>query len=949
MNETKVFEYVLQNIDEHKFTEMLASRRLCGVTASDIEDYFHMNRANASAYLNKLVSQKMLVKIDSRPVHFFPADLVRTYISKGNFKYAYTADEFFTAASPAGEPENAASAFDGLIGHDSSLRTQIEKAKAAIIYPPNGLHTLLIGESGTGKTLFAHTMYNYGLETLKKKKKDFPFVEFNCSDYYHNPQLLMSHLFGHIKGAFTGAVSDSLGLVEQANGGILFLDEIHRLPPEGQELLFYLMDTGYYRKLGETSNMRRASLRIIGATTEDPKNVLLKTFMRRIPLTIALPPYREKSIEEKLAIIEHIFVRESGATLKSYVVNTNIVKALCAYPFTENIGQLSSEIKVLCARSYLNNTSSQEELMVSFDLLSPAIKDYFHQNISGNTLSFPSRYETKYTIFSADSKPCHSNKYYDEEAYRKLMKQIDRYSSKGYTSQQMNAELSSDIQAYCDNILKRYYNQNLHKEELYKIVGQDVVDFATDAAQDTFAGLDLELNQKNILVLSFHFKFLLERMASRKGITEEEISTLKQTASREIAAARSIVSRFERHFNIHISRDEEYLVALILSNMHNTSYQDRPGLIIVAHGASTASSIANVCNRLMECNLVKAVDVPLEQNIPDTYQNVLREVIKSSPAKGVLLLVDMGSLTTFDERLTLETGIPVRALPNVTTLMALDITRTLLSRDANINTVYNSYMVNKPTELPANKPPVKEPAILTMCASGLGTSIAFQAMIEQELHEQSITGIQVLAVSLSDIQNDSPEYQAIRSRFRLLACVGNMEIPMEIPFFHISSLISPLGKKYFVDFLNSSLKQYTEYTKIQTEPETVQEECLKFLSKNVMYLNPSVSVQYSEQFLAALNLPQINENRALHLSLLLHLGFMLERCICNKGVVFDNEKEYIEQHKPLFLLLKEQIPILSEAFNISVNDAELCFIILSIVQNQKTPADYPALEEPPQF
>lgn len=570
--------------------------------------------------------------------------------------------------------------------------------------------------------------------------------------------------------------------------------------------------------------------------------------------------------------------------------------------------------------------------MVSFDLLSPAIKDYYYQNVSGKALSFPSRYETKYTIFSADSKPCHSNKYYDEETYRNLMQRIDTYSSMDYSSQQMNEELSSDIQSYCDNILKRYYNQNLHKEELYKVVREDVVDFATDAAQETFAGLGLEVNQKNILVLSFHFKFLLERMASRKSITEKEISTLKQTASKEIEAARLIVSRFENHFGLHISRDEEYLVALILSNMHNTSYQERPGLIIVAHGASTASSIANVCNRLMECNLVKAVDVPLEQNIPDTYQNVLREVMTSSPSKGALLLVDMGSLTTFDEKLTLETGIPVRAIPNVTTLMALDITRTLLSRDANINAVYNSYMINKPTELPCNKSDVKESAILTMCASGLGTSIAFQAMIEQELHEQNIIGIQVLAVSLSDMNNRSPEYQAICSKFRLLACVGNMEVPMDIPFFHISSLISPMGKQYFIDFLMNAVK-HAAHPSFPEQPETVQEECLKFLSENVMYLNPSASVQFSEQFLSALNLPQIAENRSLHLTLLLHLGFMLERCICGKKVVFDQEEEYIKKHESLFLLLKKHIPILAEPFGILVNDAELCYIIVSIVQN----------------
>lgn len=232
MNETKIFEYVLQTVNEEKLAEMLTHHTLGGVTASDIEEHFHISRANASAYLNKLVTQKLLIKVDSRPVHFFPADLINLYVSDNSLQYTYTVDDFFKNVTSKQDVSAHSSAFDALIGHDGSLAAQIETAKAAIVYPPNGLHTLLIGESGTGKTLFARTMCNYGREVLNKSKKDFPFVEFNCSDYYHNPQLLMSHLFGHIKGAFTGAVSESPGLVEQADGGILFLDEIHRLPPE---------------------------------------------------------------------------------------------------------------------------------------------------------------------------------------------------------------------------------------------------------------------------------------------------------------------------------------------------------------------------------------------------------------------------------------------------------------------------------------------------------------------------------------------------------------------------------------------------------------------------------------------------------------------------------------------------------------------------------------------
>ena len=82
--------------------------------------------------------------------------------------------------------------------------------------------------------------------------------------------MLISQIFGHAKGAFTGADTEKDGLVVKANNGILFLDEIHRLPPEGQEMIFYFIDTGTYNKLGDTDRKRSSKVLIIGATTEEP-------------------------------------------------------------------------------------------------------------------------------------------------------------------------------------------------------------------------------------------------------------------------------------------------------------------------------------------------------------------------------------------------------------------------------------------------------------------------------------------------------------------------------------------------------------------------------------------------------------------------------------------------------------------------------------------------------
>ncbi|MBP2032176.1 transcriptional regulator with AAA-type ATPase domain [Clostridium algifaecis] len=147
--------------------------------------------------------------------------------------------------------------FSSLVGYDGSLKKCIKQAKAAVRYPPFGLSTLIIGESGTGKTLFVEYMHKYAVQQ-QIIHKNAPFISLNCADYGDNPQLLLSILYGYKKGSFTGADNDTEGLVEKANNGILFLDEIHRLPPKGQEILFSLLDKGTFKRLGETSNDRKA-------------------------------------------------------------------------------------------------------------------------------------------------------------------------------------------------------------------------------------------------------------------------------------------------------------------------------------------------------------------------------------------------------------------------------------------------------------------------------------------------------------------------------------------------------------------------------------------------------------------------------------------------------------------------------------------------------------------
>jgi Sigma-54 interaction domain./Sigma-54, DNA binding domain. len=249
--------------------------------------------------------------------------------------------------------------FKEIIGYDGSLKTQISQAKAAILYPPHGLHTLILGPSGVGKSQLAEAMYEFALESGRLKAGS-PFVVFNCADYADNPQLLMSQLFGYVKGAYTGAESSKAGLVEKADGGILFLDEVHRLPSEGQEILFFLLDKGKFRRLGETDSEREANIMLIAATTENPESSLLLTFRRRIPMVIELPPISERPHTERFEIIKFFFKKEAFRINKPIKLKPDALRALMLYDCPGNIGQMRSDIQVACARGFLKTLDNRD-------------------------------------------------------------------------------------------------------------------------------------------------------------------------------------------------------------------------------------------------------------------------------------------------------------------------------------------------------------------------------------------------------------------------------------------------------------------------------------------------------------------------------------------------------------------------------------------------------------
>jgi Nif-specific regulatory protein len=178
----------------------------------------------------------------------------------------------------------------GLIGASAPMRTLYKSLEriAEAPYP-----VLILGESGTGKELVARMIHRRG-----------PFVVANCATLPE--QLVDSELFGHVKGAFTGAEKDRAGLFEQANGGLLFLDEVACLSPAAQESLLRVIESGEVRRIGE-SRSSLVQVRVVAATNEDlecTEGFRRDLYYRLNVLRLDLPPLRDRK-EDLPPIAEH--------------------------------------------------------------------------------------------------------------------------------------------------------------------------------------------------------------------------------------------------------------------------------------------------------------------------------------------------------------------------------------------------------------------------------------------------------------------------------------------------------------------------------------------------------------------------------------------------------------------------------------------------------------------
>jgi len=229
--------------------------------------------------------------------------------------------------------------FEGVIGNSQAMHTVVAKLRQIA---PTSASVLITGESGTGKELAAKALH------INSPRKNKPFVPLNCAELGEN--VLESELFGHVKGAFTGADRDRIGRFQYANGGTLFLDEIGDMPTSIQVKLLRVLESGEIVRVGSNEPLK-VNVRLISATNSELADAIAAgkfrqdLYHRLKVVSVKLPPLRERRDDIPL-LIEHFLKEFTASHHKSITgIAPAVRKVLMSYSWPGNVRELRNTIE----------------------------------------------------------------------------------------------------------------------------------------------------------------------------------------------------------------------------------------------------------------------------------------------------------------------------------------------------------------------------------------------------------------------------------------------------------------------------------------------------------------------------------------------------------------------------------------------------------------------------
>lgn len=903
MNQT-ISNYLIQQ------TTNLKKEMPIPLSAQEISEAVGLNRSTVSGYLNQGYKAGVLIKIREYPVLFLHRETFQKkfFIPKKN--------DYPSIAVLMKEAQIEASPLASVIGSKGSLKGQIEQIKTAVLYPGNGLPIMLHGASGSGKSYLARKIYDYAIQE-NVIKKTAPFISLNCAQYFNNPELLSSILFGYLKGAFTGAEHDKEGLLHRADQGFLFLDEVHCLTNEGQEKLFSFMDTGRYSPIGDNSIEKKANVRLIFATTEDLQQTFLPTFLRRLPVIVGLPSFKGRSLSERASLVDSFFLAESNILEKELLVSRKVIHYLHHSDFEGNVGKIKNIIKYTCGSAYARNKEKDQVEVSITDLPRECLEKLKDQLIDNRKNATPCRYL-----------PHMETAFLQSQELIKLSKFFTNLLGDFLVFEQQR-----ETRTFIDKVVQEVtllmdeftFRPSFSTEE-------SLFSFLTYHIRSTLKYMaenyGFEQDGHRVLAIA-NFLYLKENQMLLGedqrwlSIKPRILQFLDETMGEALWFGKRLLNQLASRMECRFLEEDLIFVTFYLYSLNISKGTSKIKALVLAHGYTTASSMANVANRMLKKNLFQAFDMPFDSPLSEVEDQVVHYIENYHTEAGLILLVDMGSLNQLSEHLLNKINGPLLMIDSVSTPLILEIGQAILQEKtiAEISQMINvNHRIKKRLVLPERK---RKKAILTCCYTGMGSATQIQEILMKSLSnvEKELVVIPYDYHKLKQHKRHETPFQI----YEVLAIVGteNPEIN-DILYIGLEELITgdDVGK------LVQLVENEVEIDASKLKDELIFNFSLKKMIESLVILDTEKVLSLVKEAIKRLEeILAITFNSNRRFLLYLHCCCMIERILRKENVDPQNDiKEYKQKYQIQMAAIKQAFQKVEVTYTIVISDLELRLI-----------------------
>ncbi len=763
---------------KEKLLALIKEHTLAGTyqmnNAMDLGKQLGLSRNWISQHLNEFYSDGTFIKINTRPVIFLDRETLMELYSIDHCPAMLTSLEELKVLIHTNDRHD----FQKLIGQEGSLREIVDKCKASLMYPPFGLPTLLYGPTGTGKSTIVDVMYEYGINQ-GVLDKEANYIHVNCSEYANNPELITANLFGYKKGAFTGADSDQVGMIEAADKGMLFLDEVHCLKPECQEKLLLFMDHGNYRKLGDNEHVYHSDVRLIFATTQDPEQALLKTLLRRIPVRIHIPSLEERGRKEKSSIIAEAFHQESKKMKKEICISNTAYHALLNAQYHGNIGEVFNVVQTACMNALFHNREQDKLEIHTLNLPESIISNF---RVDRNSILFDS-----HQLLRLESLTKHASQDMPLiQLFHKLLNHLKELQNHHILMEKFMEDSTMSVENYINTYLFDGNHMQSTRSTFIINAMKTIVTMVSEPYGLTFQTNEIYAMSLLIKDCAASHMDIQDFLDTYDEECENFVKIIENKFVREYAIVKEIMEVLKVQLDIEIQSFIMACFTLIMHIYHGDKDINRHIAVILSHGYATASSMANAVNQLLDQYIFDAIDMPLDMSTEAILEKLNDFLKKRGKFHDLILLVDMGSLEDIYTGLTNQYDVNIAIANHVNTKLALMVGEGL-KQNRRVRDIFDECQSYSESSFKIIEREEKEKVILCSCATGIGTAEKLKDILEDSL-PKSIP-VKVLTYDYSTLLQNKLEDDYF-DHYEVICIVGTLNPNIEhIRFIPVEELI----------------------------------------------------------------------------------------------------------------------------------------------------------------